>query len=595
MPPVNWGAFESLPGGTNRNFEMLCRALIRRHYGRFGAFRALANQPGVEFHLKLHSNCSLGEAGRWFGWQCRWYDLPRGRALTTTRRRQIFAAIKKSEELLADLTDWVLWTRWPLTASDQTWLDECQTRLRLHQWTSLEVEEHLSGEAEILRATYFGELVLTPDALADLHKKAVARTIGRWQPEVHQSVEAERQLRRLLGEAQSWSDLEDLAHRLELDAADVEADLRRLDPDLSASTAEAAKLCRRAAAGLKNAYAALTGGDFDLLRQQLENSLVKPGTTVAALPHRLRALRQRAALSVTNALANVRLALRLVRQLNTCLNKRLVAIVADAGCGKTQLAAQLTMATANRPAGLLLHGRDLPARQGLTTIARAVVIQGQPVSSFEALIAAVDAAGQRARRRLPIFIDGLNEAEDARDWKGSLASLEETLRQYSQVVVVCTVRPAFADHALPTQIDKLEIAGFDQDADEAIDKYFEFFRINPRDAEFPWDYLTHPLTLRLFCEVTNPTRSRVVGVEAIPKSLTALFDRYLLQAAERIAELSPRTHRYFEGDVRSAISKIGAALWDQKTRSISESETRRLLGDDQRAWHESRLIRKTRV
>jgi Family of unknown function (DUF6375) len=29
MPPVNWEAFERLPGGAETNFEMLCRALIR--------------------------------------------------------------------------------------------------------------------------------------------------------------------------------------------------------------------------------------------------------------------------------------------------------------------------------------------------------------------------------------------------------------------------------------------------------------------------------------------------------------------------------------------------------------------------------------
>ncbi len=44
MPPVSWETFESLPGGAELNFEMLCRALIRRHYGRYGDFAALANQ-----------------------------------------------------------------------------------------------------------------------------------------------------------------------------------------------------------------------------------------------------------------------------------------------------------------------------------------------------------------------------------------------------------------------------------------------------------------------------------------------------------------------------------------------------------------------
>ena len=64
MPQVDWQVFEELPGGQEANFERLCRALVRRHYAQFGEFAALANQPGIEFHLKLCLRCSLGEPGR---------------------------------------------------------------------------------------------------------------------------------------------------------------------------------------------------------------------------------------------------------------------------------------------------------------------------------------------------------------------------------------------------------------------------------------------------------------------------------------------------------------------------------------------------
>src|SRR5437867_4239647 len=99
MPSVNWDVFGHLPGSAQRNFELLCRALIRRNFGRFGQFAALANQPGVEFHLKLDTPCALGDVGRWFGWQCRWYDLPSGKALGPTRRKKIEKALSTSERV----------------------------------------------------------------------------------------------------------------------------------------------------------------------------------------------------------------------------------------------------------------------------------------------------------------------------------------------------------------------------------------------------------------------------------------------------------------------------------------------------------------
>ena len=586
MPPVNWDAFEQLPGGTESNFEMLCRALVRRHYNRYGEFAALAAQPGVEFHLKLHSSCSLGDPGRWYGWQCRWYDLPSGRPLGSTRRSKIKEAIATTERELPDLTDWVLWTRRPLTKGDQTWYHGLQTHMRLHLWTAAEVEEHLSGPAEIFRGTYFGELVLTPEALTDLHSKAIAPIRRRWQPEVHQTIDAERDLRRMLGEIGSWSDLRALADQLEADAAAIEGDLTDLEGAPADATREVTGVARALAAVLAETHTALNRGDLDVLRQQL-NSRPAHRPELSVLPRQLRAGRYRAALTVTNALADARRARKILEGVDARLGARFIVVLADAGCGKTELAAQLTAAVADRPAGILLHGRDLHAGQSLDDLARRIVIQGTPVSSMEALVAAVDAAGKRAQRRLPIVIDGLNEAEDPRDWKGPLASLGETLRQYPYVLVVCTLRSAFAPEALPPDVERLEIPDFAHDTGRAVRRYFEHYRIDPADAELPWGLIRHPLTLRLFCEVTNPTREQVVGIEAMPGSLTALFDRYLEQVAERIAELAPRTQRYYELDVRSALDEIGTALWDEGARSLELLSLRRRLRDDSRPWNES--------
>jgi hypothetical protein len=150
MPSVNWDAFSTLPGSAETNFEMLCRGIVRRHYARYGEFRALASQPGVEFHLRLLSKCQLGDAGRWYGWQCRWYDLPGGRTLGNTRRAKIAKALSVTERVLPKLTDWVLLTRRPLTEGDQDWFFAQKTHMQLHLWTAAEVEEHLCGDAEIL-------------------------------------------------------------------------------------------------------------------------------------------------------------------------------------------------------------------------------------------------------------------------------------------------------------------------------------------------------------------------------------------------------------------------------------------------------------
>lgn len=526
MPALNWKIFTGLPGSAEKNFELLCRGIVRLNFGSYGVFRALANQPGVEFHIKLDKrNNALGVPGRWWGWQCKWYELAANGSLGATRRGDIRDGIRKAEAHVSGLTDWVLWTRRTLTKADQEWFNRLPSKMTLHLWTGDEVDNFLAGQAAVLRSTYFGELVLTPEILRERHEQSVAPIRARWQPEVHHVGEAERSLRCMLGETASWdilrslsADLRGNARALE-SAPSVPTPLVQFVTDVVAASRELADTLDRIGNGIG-------GGDLDLLRDEVS---VRPRglpASVATAPRRLRSGNHRAALYATNAVASYRDAIRVLGDVESDYASRLVAVLAPAGCGKTHLAAQLTAGTDRRPHGVLLHGRDLHATHTLDDLARRVSIAAQPVPSMESLLGAVDAAGQRARQRLPVFIDGLNESEDPRQWKPLLASLENTLAKYPYVLLICTLRPEFADDALPPETCRVKIPGYEDETVEAIREHFRYYKIEVTDDPIPLGLLKHPLTLRLFCEVTNPTRQQLVGASAMPGSLTALFDRY---------------------------------------------------------------------
>ena len=194
MPSVNWDVFTQLPGAVESNFEKLCRTLVRRHYGQFGEFKELANQAGVEFHLKLQRQCDLGEPPRWYGWQCKWYQLRSGQRLGTTRRNDIEDGLKKTRTHLPGLTDWVLWTRYTLTKADQDWfygLKSQYPEYNLDLKTAADINDLLVGPAALLRETYFGELVITPQVLVEQHALAAAPFHRRFQPAVHHVLPAE--------------------------------------------------------------------------------------------------------------------------------------------------------------------------------------------------------------------------------------------------------------------------------------------------------------------------------------------------------------------------------------------------------------------
>ena len=585
MPGLNWTTFAGLPGAADQNFEMLCRAIIRRQFEGYGRFRALANQPGIEFDLKVEEEGGLGKLGEWYGWQCRWYDLQPGRSLGTGRRGKIVEAIETTERHFPGITHWVLWTRHPLTAGDRTWFDGIATPMKLLSWTAVEVDEYLNGRAAILRETYFGELILTPDMLHELHSRALAPIRKRWQPEVHQMVSTERGLRAVLADPECWSEIPEIFASLLKELAFVEAELYSTPPAYSAYVEQFIVEARQAVASAEIVLASLNKSALDELHDLLPAQANPFCKASRVLPRRLRVARSPLGLYVTDALAHTDQLLNLFAALKRHLKLRMIGVVGDAGMGKTELAVALSLPQGKAPAGIFLHGSNLAARASLDDLASRVIIAGRQCPNMESLVAALDAAALRSGCRLPLIIDGLNEAEDPRDWQAGLASLREMLRNYPRVLVVCTVRPAFEQEALPDKLPKLTLQGFQNDLQSAMRLYFEHYRIDPGEATFHRDLINQPLTLRLYCEVTNSERRDMVRAESMPRTLSALFERYFNQVAHRIAELSPSTSRLHAEDIHDALRSIGGMLWDSGSRSKSKAALRAHLDPPHTSWN----------
>lgn len=580
MVAVNWEKFARLPGAQDENFEKLCRALIRRHYAPHGDFKELANQAGVEFHLQIKTSCPLGSPGRWFGWQCKWYGIPSGRAIGTTRRDKIVDGLDKSRKTLPGLTDWVLWTRHKLTEGDQTWFYGLQPNypnMKLQLLTADDVPDLLAGPASILREVYFGELVLTPETLAAQHALTLAPVKRKFQPEVHQVAIVESQLRRYLGAAEAWSELTELSHELRSGAHSVERSSTNLSSLLRDQVAYLVDNARRAAATLLELLECLNKGDFPAA-QQLASTSVLINASDRQVLARLRSADSQAALTGANLLADLHSARDLCLELSHSLKVKCVGVLATAGYGKSELSIKLTLPEGECIGGVLFLGNALHAGQNLDDLARRFKISGHPVQTFEQLLEAMEAAGQRAARKIPIVLDGLNESEDPRVWKELLASAQVLLQRYSYVLLIATLRTAFDEECLPTDFDKVELNGF-ADNSKAREAYFTFYKIDATDADLPIEHLEHPLTLRMFCEVANPSRQRIVGVEALPGSLTSLFSRYFDAVAVRIADASPSGKRIYREDVREAMSVIGEMLWTGNDRNIDFRDLRTKLND----------------
>ena len=582
MPAVNWDVFSDLPGAADENFEKLCRSLVRRHYGRFGCFKQLANQPGVEFHLQLTESCDLGSPPRWIGWQCKWYELANGQDLGTTRRNKIIEGMEKTRKHVPGVTDWKLWTRHTLTKADQEWFFELEKNrfpeLRLELLTATDIEELMVGPGAQLRETYFGELVLTPALLAEQHRLAATPFKRLYQSEVHVVVGAEKEVLRRLGRQSAWESLEKLSNTLKKNSTDIASLTAQLKTEIKAEVDSLLARTTGLADLLASLHAELGKGDFDAVQQLMTTNPSQP-VRYERLLSKLRGARSDGAPLAANLVADIHAVSSTLRNLERSIGVRAVAVLAAAGEGKSELAVKVTQPDGDFPGGVLLLGKNLHVDHGPDDLVSAFKISGKPAESFDRLVEAVDAAGQRAGKRIPIVIDGLNEAEDPRNWKDELSRADEILKDFPYVLLVVTLRNEFAQMCLPEEFPQVEHNGFQEDPQTAIDKYFEYYKIDATDADLPIEFLQHPLTLRIFCEVANPRRQHLVGVEALPSSLASLFEAHFNKVAERVAELSPTAHRIYQDEVQDALLTIAGLLWKGNARSVEFKAARTAVQD----------------
>jgi len=610
---VNWNIFEGLPGAQDYNFEILSRSLVWLAYSRYGSFKAQLNQAGVEFDLKLDKDCKLGNNGQHFGWQCRWYGLPSGKNIGSTRSKKIKEALDKTIQTIPGITDWVLWTRHTLTSKDQNWFYSLEQNLskkvKLHLWSSTESDTLLNTEALQLKETYFGDLIIRPENLSFLHKQAVAPIKQRWFPEVHQKVDAERTISRMLGRGNAWIELKEKSFEIVKIRDEFKFRIGTIPQHLMELSLEFLNCLDLFSDLLNSTLKAISDGEFKNLKHLISNDLKIKLDNVSSLPRKLRGARLQIGIIATNALADLMEADRLLDEILEFLNTRFVGIVADAGGGKTQLSATITSPFEIFPAGILLLGRSLKHNNTLDDLAKTVVVNCKPVSTMQGLIAGLNAAAERAKCILPLVIDGLNEAEDPREWKILLSTIKVTLEQYPNVLFICTLRSGaskserenhymyndededsypFVKQCLPDNTTILEIPDFGDDIGDAIEKYFDFFKIKAQPNIALRRFLSHPLTLRIFCEVSNPTRKDPVGMEAIPRTLATLFEKYVELAACRIEELSPFHCRYHQADIIGYLDKLGKALWDNNARSINQFEFRKEINDSNN-WNNSAI------
>lgn len=588
---LDWQEFAVLEGAASRNFETFCRAIVMRRFQRYGVLSNYRNQAGVEFTLRVNTEGELGSPGRCWGWQCKWYfPLPQSKALSQTRKGEIAEAVAKAEESGEGITDFVLCLPLRPKSGDIQWYQALSTSMTLHLWADEDFEAHLVGAAAEIRSTFFGELVMSLEEVSEAHKSSVAPIRDRWFREVHTTSPVEKKLDRMLLRPGSMPELADQGRRL-ADLASSLSSVEKLAVDsvevecLKTLSAEIAKLANRFGL-LSGALEEMRLDDFSLGiggSWTPEVSL----SQVRSLGRSLRKVRAKVALDVEAAEIEIVQALRVRDELYKATSASVIAIVGDAGQGKTQLSAEITGADSGHP-GIFIRAAHLSAGNGFDDLAKRIPRLG--LTTFEDLVRSTDALGQRVGVRIPIVIDGLNESERPSDWKALLQEALPYLEQHPYIALILTMRGAVLEECLPPGFPVLELEWDETTSHRLTDAYFDHYKIERGLVRLPQELFRSPLFLKLYCEATNPSREREVGIEKHPTSLSDVFERYRKTLTSRLQN-QPGHPTLPPGHVQKKLANLAQAIWVGGRRTIPYDDAKSLLDESNIDWDHSLLRR----
>lgn len=587
---LDWSKFLQLSGSPENNFELLCRGIIRNVFGQYGDFVFHSNMAGIEFYLDIKENCSLGSTDRCFGWQCKWYNISSGTSLGSTRKSSIEDAIKKTEKYFPQITDWVLWTKETLTSGDQEWFRSIDTKLNLHLNNSEDIEGYKNGAARVFCSTYFGELALRHHDLKNLNNLSISTIRSRWNHEIHQITEIEREVRKHLGCNVSWDHLEGIKNKVikfyELLLPTVCCN-DSIDKRLKEGSFKFLNTVRE--------YLSLVNRINKLIEEKRFFEIIDLSVKVPfdkddlQIPRLHRRDNSTNALFYTNLLGHLFELEESLEQFKEYMQERMIVISAEAGHGKTEFSAEITQGDSELLPGVVLHAKRLAARGSLSDLVKDYSVNGNSFSDISSLLQSLNSIGERENKRVTIVIDGLNESEDPRSWKDLISSLLELSKGLKNIFFILTIRPSFVEDAIPEEIKLLKSEGYGEDLDDAIDKYFNFYKINRTLGDVPRHLFQHPLTLKLFCEVTNPSRQNYVDVISGPQSLIELFNAFVDSCANRISELSDIGHRIYPDMVKEALKIYSKYLYENSCRGMEKSKFQELINDRIDNWQYSLL------
>jgi hypothetical protein len=247
----------------------------------------------------------------------------------------------------------------------------------------------------------------------------------------------------------------------------------------------------------------------------------------------------------------------------------------EAGIGKTH--GILDSAIRRHGSGLLsvvLFGEDVTGNDPWQALITKLGLGGG--LGRDAVLDALNAAGEATGFPLIIFVDALNETQpDRRRWQGWLPPMLEQIKRRPFLKLCVSCRENYVSEVMPPHlaIPSVEHNGFLGREYDALFAFLQHYGLGVPGEPLFQEEFANPLFLRLVCEALRDS-----GTQAIPtgrQGIRAIINLLLRAKNERAAaacDYDPRENRASE-----AMLRLAGAMATARRRSLPLAEARSLV------------------
>lgn len=256
-------------------------------------------------------------------------------------------------------------------------------------------------------------------------------------------------------------------------------------------------------------------------------------------------------------------------------------VAGEAGMGKTHVAFNIVekLIQNNRPA-IFINAKELSSELGPDR--QILQLLGLPADwTLDQFLGALNIAGKVRRTKIPIIIDGLNESRYWNTiWKNNLEKILIKVKdKYNHIVIITTYRTSYEEQLFPnnyfhrrsdrdSHLPRVYAPGFANITDDAIDRYFQFYKIKLENRTSVINEFKHPLYLKLFCETKNPDRKVEVSVSFTQEDLFDVFEEYLSKCNKNICENLNIAEKYNQNYTSEKLARVAKYLWEYSCRGV---------------------------